>query len=147
MSENEQNEETTDYNHFNRKLIEEYRANGGKVSGIFAGAPLLLLTTTGARSGQPRVVAPRLHDRQWPLGSDRLQGRRADPSGLVPQPARQPGGHRRSRDRDLSRARHGREGAERQRLFDQMAAKMPNFAEYQRNTTRQLPVIVLERGG
>jgi deazaflavin-dependent oxidoreductase (nitroreductase family) len=39
------------------------------------------------------------------------------------------------------------EGEERKRLFDQMAAKMPNFAEYQRNTTRQLPVIVLERGG
>jgi hypothetical protein len=39
------------------------------------------------------------------------------------------------------------EGAERQRLFDQMAAQMPNFAEYQRNTTRQLPVIVLERAG
>ena len=37
------------------------------------------------------------------------------------------------------------EGEERQRLFDQMAAQMPGFAEYQRNTTRQLPVIVLER--
>src|SRR5918997_5881915 len=56
MSETEQNEKTTDYNEFNRKLIEEFRANGGKVSGMFAGAPLLLLTTTGARSGQSWVV-------------------------------------------------------------------------------------------
>ena len=56
MSETEQNEKTTDYNEFNRQLIEEFRANGGKVSGMFAGAPLLLLTTTGARSGQPRVA-------------------------------------------------------------------------------------------
>jgi deazaflavin-dependent oxidoreductase (nitroreductase family) len=37
------------------------------------------------------------------------------------------------------------EGAERERLFAQMAERMPNFAEYQRNTTRQLPVIVLQR--
>ena len=56
MSETEQNEKSTDYNDFNRKLIAEYRANGGKVSGMFAGAPLLLLTTTGAKSGQPRVA-------------------------------------------------------------------------------------------
>ena len=56
MAETEQNEKTTDYNDFNRQLIEEFRANGGKVSGMFAGAPLLLLTTTGAKSGQPRVA-------------------------------------------------------------------------------------------
>ena len=56
MSETEQNEKTTDYNAFNRQLIEEFRANGGKVGGMFAGAPLLLLTTTGAKSGQPRVA-------------------------------------------------------------------------------------------
>ena len=37
------------------------------------------------------------------------------------------------------------EGAERDRLFDQQAALMPNFAEYQKNTTRRIPVIVLER--
>ena len=39
------------------------------------------------------------------------------------------------------------EGEERQRLFDQMAAQMPGFAEYQHNTTRQIPVIVLTRVG
>jgi hypothetical protein len=42
-------------NDFNRQLIEEYRTNGGKVTGQFAGAALLLLTTTGARSGQSRT--------------------------------------------------------------------------------------------
>jgi hypothetical protein len=56
MAEAEQNEKTTDYNAFNRQLIEEFRANGGKVGGMFAGAPLLLLTTTGAKSGQPRIA-------------------------------------------------------------------------------------------
>ncbi len=39
------------------------------------------------------------------------------------------------------------EGDDRQRLYDQMAAQMPNFAEYQRNTTRQIPVVLLERTG
>ena len=46
---------TPDINDFNRGLIEEFRANDGKVSGDFAGSPLLLLTTTGAKSGQERV--------------------------------------------------------------------------------------------
>jgi deazaflavin-dependent oxidoreductase (nitroreductase family) len=147
MPENEQNEETTDYNQFNRKLIAEYRANGGKVSGMFAGAPLLLLTTTGAKSGQPRVspLAYTTDNGRWvviaskggaPTHPDWFHNLRANPEvtvevGTETFPARAT----------------VVEGVERKRLFDQMAAKMPNFAEYQRNTTRQLPVIVLERGG
>lgn len=147
MSEIEQNEESTDYNDFNRKLIEEFRAKGGKVSGMFAGAPLLLLTTTGARSGQPRV-APLVYSTDngrlvviaskggAPTHPDWFHNLRANPEVTVevgtesfPARATIP------------------EGAERQRLFDQMAAQMPGFAEYQRNTTRRLPVIVLERAG
>src|SRR5437588_2970474 len=42
-------------NAFNTSIIDEFRANGGKVGGQFEGADLLLLTTTGAKSGQPRV--------------------------------------------------------------------------------------------
>ena len=45
----------TEANDWNRQIIEEFRANQGQVGGQFAGAPLLLLTTTGARSGQPRT--------------------------------------------------------------------------------------------
>src|SRR5215213_4867430 len=145
MAENEQSKESMDYNEFNRQLIEEFRANGGKVSGMFAGAPLLLLTTTGARTGQPRV-APLAYTTDngrvvviaskggSPTHPDWLHNLRANPEvtvelGTETYPAR------------ATIAK----GAERQRLFDQMAAQMPNFAEYQRNTTRQLPVIVLER--
>ncbi len=145
MSETEQNEKTTDYNEFNRKLIEEFRANGGKVSGMFAGAPLLLLTTTGARTGQSRV-APLAYSTDngrfvviaskggAPTHPDWFHNLRANPqvtveAGTEAFPARAT----------------VVEGAERQRLFDQMAAQMPGFAEYQRNTTRKLPVIVLER--
>ena len=46
----------TDMQDFNAKIIEEFRANQGVVGGQFEGAPLLLLTTTGAKSGQPRVT-------------------------------------------------------------------------------------------
>jgi deazaflavin-dependent oxidoreductase (nitroreductase family) len=145
MAETEQNEKTTDYNEFNRKLIEEFRENGGKVSGMFAGAPLLLLTTTGARSGQPRV-APLAYttdnDRLVVIASkggapthpDWFYNVRSNPDVTVELGA----------EAFPARATI-LQGAERQRLFDQMAAQMPNFAEYQRNTTRQLPVIVLER--
>jgi deazaflavin-dependent oxidoreductase (nitroreductase family) len=145
MAEIGQDEKSTDYNEFNRQLIEEYRANGGKVTGMFAGAPLLLLTTSGARSGQPRV-APLVYttdNGRWiviaskggaPTHPDWYYNLRANPEvtvevGTESFPARA----------TITT------GAERQRLFDQMAARMPNFAEYQRNTVRQLPVIVLER--
>lgn len=45
----------SDYQAFNQALIAEFRANGGKVGGQFAGRPLLLLSTVGARSGQTRT--------------------------------------------------------------------------------------------
>jgi deazaflavin-dependent oxidoreductase (nitroreductase family) len=147
MAEIGQDKKSTDYNEFNRQLIEEYRANGGKVTGIFAGAPLLVLTTTGARSGQPRVT-PLVYttdNGRWvviaskggaPTHPDWYYNLRANPEVTVEVGA----------ESFPARATITT-GAERQRLFDQMAARMPNFAEYQRNTVRQLPVIVLERTG
>lgn len=48
--------EINDWNDWDRRIIEEFRANGGNVGGQFAGAPLLLLTTTGAKSGQQRTT-------------------------------------------------------------------------------------------
>jgi deazaflavin-dependent oxidoreductase (nitroreductase family) len=47
--------EMNDLNDWDRQLIEEFRANGGNLSGQYAGAPILLLTTTGAKSGEPRT--------------------------------------------------------------------------------------------
>src|ERR1700694_3088234 len=46
----------SDMKAFNRAVIAEHRANGGKLSGPMAGRTVLLLTTTGARSGQPRTT-------------------------------------------------------------------------------------------
>jgi deazaflavin-dependent oxidoreductase (nitroreductase family) len=137
--------ETVDHNDFNQSLIAEYRANGGKVTGMFANTPLLLLTTTGARSGKPRVapLAYTKDDGQYvimaskggaPTHPDWYRNLLANPDVTVEV----------GRESFPARATVT-QGAERQRLFDQMAAQMPGFAEYQRNTTRQIPVIVLER--
>lgn len=130
---------------WNRQVIAEFRENGGKVGGMFEGMPLLLLTTTGAKSGQPRL-SPLAYTTDngsmviiaskggAPTHPDWFHNIRANPSVTVetgtetfPASASIP------------------EGEERTRLYDQMAAQMPNFAEYQRNTTRQIPVVVLER--
>jgi hypothetical protein len=46
---------TAEWNEINLYAIEEFRANGGKVGGIFEGTPLLLLTTIGARTGQQHI--------------------------------------------------------------------------------------------
>jgi deazaflavin-dependent oxidoreductase (nitroreductase family) len=138
---------TNPLNEFNQALIEEFRANGGKVTGQFAKAPLLLLTTIGARTGQPRTT-PVVYTRDGdqlviiaskggaPTHPDWYHNLVANPEATV-----ELGGERFAAQASVP------EGEERQRLFDQMAAKMPNFAEYQRNTTRLIPVVVLERIG
>ena len=137
--------ETVDHNDFNQNLIAEYRANGGKVTGMFANTPLLLLTTTGAKSGKPRVA---------PLAYTKDNGRLVIMASKGGAPTN-PDWYRNLLAHPDVTVELGTEsfparatvtqGAERQRLFDQMAAQMPGFAEYQRNTTRQIPVIVLER--
>jgi deazaflavin-dependent oxidoreductase (nitroreductase family) len=134
-------------NDFNQSLIEEFRANDGKVTGVFAGRPLLLLTTTGAKSGQPRV-SPLVYTTDGdriviiaskggaPTNPDWYRNIVANPVVTVELPG------------ETFQARATViEGAERTRLYDAQAALMPGFAEYQQKTTRQIPVIVLERIG
>ena len=132
-------------NDFNKTLIAEFRANDGKVSGQFANATLLLLTTIGAKSGQPRtnpvayttdgdhlvIIASKAGA---PTHPDWYHNIKANPMVTV----------ERGREQFQARAVVA-EGTERERLFTQMAAVMPGFANYQRNTARQIPVIILER--
>jgi deazaflavin-dependent oxidoreductase (nitroreductase family) len=145
MTKTDQNDTTKTFHDFNQQLIAEYRANGGKVSGMFAGAPLLLLTTTGAKTGQPRV-APLAYTTDndhlvviaskggAPTNPDWFHNLRVNPEVTVELGTE-----------TFSARASVPEGAERDRLYDQMAAQMPGFAEYQRNTTRRIPVVVLER--
>jgi deazaflavin-dependent oxidoreductase (nitroreductase family) len=130
---------------FNRLLIEEFRANGGKVTGQFAGRPLMLLTSTGAKSGRA-YTTPLVYTKDGarlviiaskggaPTNPDWYHNLVAHPAATVELPGE------RFQAKAVVTA-----GAERDRLFNQQAEQMPNFAEYQRNTTRKIPVIVLER--
>ncbi len=130
---------------FNRQLIEEFRGNGGKVTGQFAGRPLLLLTSTGAKSGHA-YTTPLVYTKDGnrlviiaskggaPTNPDWYHNLVAHSMATVELPG----------ERFQAKA-VVTTGAERDRLFNQQAEQMPNFAEYQKNTTRKIPVIVLER--
>ena len=134
-----------DRNDWNRQLIEEFRANGGKVGGMWEGRPLLLLTTTGARSGQRRtnpVMYLRDGDRLFIFASK--GGAPTNPDwyhNLLAHP-------------DVT-VEVGKEiydanaisvtGEERDRIFAQWAQMNPQFGEYQKKTTRKIPVVALER--
>lgn len=136
-----------DMKDFNRKVIEEFRASGGKVGGQFAGAPMVLLTTKGAKSGKTYVnplVYSRDGDKYVIIAS--YAGGPKNPSwyhNLVanPTPTLEIG-----KERFQAKATFA-SGAERERLFNQQAAQMPVFNEYQKKTSRQIPVVVLERLG
>ena len=135
----------SELNDFNQQVISEFRANQGKVGGQLANMPVLLLTTTGAKSGRT-LTKPLVYttdgDRLVVLAS--FAGGPKNPPwyhNLVANPvATVELGSERFRVRAAVTA-----GEERQRLFDRQAAQMPIVAEYQQKTTRQIPVIVLKR--
>jgi deazaflavin-dependent oxidoreductase (nitroreductase family) len=113
-------------------VIAEFRANEGRCGGRFEGHPMLLLTTTGARSGQARTAPARLHDGRRQLRGHRLQGGRRPPPQLVPQPG----------ERFAATAEVAAE-PERARLFDARVRVMPRFGGYRERTSREIPVVVL----
>ena len=137
----------TDMDDFNRKVIEEFRANEGRVGGPFEGAPVLLLTSTGARSGEQRTT-PVMYlpdgDRYVIFASK--AGAPTNPAwfhNLVANPsATIEVGPETVEVRAVVT-----EGEERARLYDTQAALAPQFAEYQAKTTREIPVVALERSG
>ena len=137
---------TPAWNNFNQDLIDQFRANQGTIpEGQFKGRALLLLTTTGARSGK-RYTAPLAFTRDGddyvviaskggaPTNPDWYHNLVANPRVTVEV----------GPEAFEATARVA-QGDERERLFAAQAALMPGFAEYQVKTTRQLPVIVLER--
>ena len=130
---------------FNANIITEFRENAGKVGGPFEGAPMLLLHTTGKRTGTERVN-PLVY---WPEGDAMVifaskGGAPTNPDwyhNLMAQPdTRVEVGT----DTVAVPARET-DGDERQDLFDRITAVMPGFADYQAKTSRRIPIIVLER--
>ena len=134
-----------DYNAFNRSVIAEFRERDGAVSGPFAGAPLLLLTTTGAKTGTERTT-PLVHTRDGdsiviiaskggaPRHPDWYHNLSANPQVTVELPGETFRAQARAAD-----------GEERDRLYRAQADLMPNFGEYAAKTDRLIPVVVLER--
>ncbi len=132
-------------NEFNRRVIDEFRSNAGKVGGPFANAPMLLLTTTGAKTGKS-FTTPLVYSRD----ADRIvviaskAGAPTNPAWYHNLIAHPTATIELGTDRFQARARVAT-GDERERLFNQQAAQMPMFDEYRKKTTRQIPVIVFER--
>ena len=132
-------------NDFNQQVMQEFRANQGKVGGRLANMPLLLLTTTGAKSGRA-ITKPLVYTREGErivIIASFAGGPKNPPwyHNLVANPeATVELGSERFRGRATATA-----GEERQRLFNRQAEQMPIFAEYQHKTTQQIPVFVLTR--
>ena len=130
---------------FNEANIAEFRANAGKIGGPFEGAPMLLLTTTGAKSGQPRTSPMMYLADQGRLivfasnaGADThpawYHNLRADPAAVV----------------EVGTERYPVTateitGDEHDRIYAEQAERYPGFAAYQVKTERVIPVVALTR--
>jgi deazaflavin-dependent oxidoreductase (nitroreductase family) len=138
---------------WNENIIEEFRASGGKVGGFFEGATILLLHTTGRRTGKehvtPLVYLP--DDGRWvvigskggaPADPDWVRNLEADPDAVIEV------GTERSIETIPARAtKILRGGPEWEDLYAKQVARRPGFAEYLEKTEgiRTIPVVVLER--
>ena len=132
-------------NDFNLKIIEEFRANGGETFAVFKGRPLLLLTTTGAKSGEARttpLVYSKDGDRLVIIAS--MGGAPKHPAWYL-NLAANPGVTVELGTEKFAASASSAEGTERDRIYAQQAEMMPAFAEYQQKTTRRIPVVLLER--
>lgn len=134
----------TEAEDWNSKIIAEFRANGGKVGGPFEGSPLLLLHTVGAKSGQPRVTPVMYQD----IGDGvavfaSKAGAPTNPAWYYNLLASPRASAEIGADTVEVVAREA-EGAERDRIWEAQKRDYPGFADYERKTTRQIPVIILE---
>ena len=129
---------------FNNSVADEFRASDGKVGGLFEGADLLLLTTTGAKSGEPRVS---------PLAYFRIDGKLLIIGSFAGSDVNPAWVHN-LRANPAARVEIGNDSSgvtarelpsdERDELFAQITAAAPGFAEYQAKTTRVIPVFELQ---
>jgi len=131
-------------NDWNTAIIEEFRANDGKVGGPFAGAPLLLLHTIGAKSGQEHVTPVMYREvgdsyavfaskAGAPVNPDWYHNLMANPvvrAEIGPD--------------TLALTARVAAGEERDRIWAAHKAANPGFADYEKKTTRQIPVVILE---
>ncbi len=136
---------TTNQHDRNQGIINEFRANAGKVGGNFTNTPMLLLHTRGAKSGQERVnpLAYHKHGNDMviiaskggaPTNPDWYYNVRANPEVELEV----------GTEKFKAKARIADE-PERTELYTEREKTMPGFTEYRKKTTRAIPVIVLTR--
>jgi deazaflavin-dependent oxidoreductase (nitroreductase family) len=132
-------------NDFNKTIIDEFRTNDGKVGGQFEGAKLLLLHTTGAKSGQQRVN---------PLAYFNIDGKLIIIGSFAGAPVNpawvhnlraDPRAHVEVGTDEFDVTAHELPSAERDELFPKITALAPGFAEYQSKTSRVIPLFELQR--
>ena len=132
-----------DQHTYNHQLIEEFRANKG--GGPMAGRPLLLLTTTGAKSGQPHTT-PMMYvpdgDRLLVIASNAGAPKHPDwyhnlvaHSQVIVEVGNE----------TFEASATVTEGAERQKLWAMIVERYPFFAEHQAKISRQIPIVILKR--
>jgi len=147
----QQNPDHEALNAFNAGIVDEFRANSGKVGGPFANADLLLLHTTGAKSGQARVS---------PLAYFRVDGKLIVVGSFAGAPV-SPAWVHNLRANPAARVDVGSQAgtgietfevtarelppAERDEAFGTIVAAAPGFAEYQAKTDRVIPLFELQR--
>ena len=133
----------SDYDDWNAGIIKEFRENGGKVGGQFEGAPLLILHSTGAKTGRERVnpimyqavgddYAVFASKAGAPTNPDWYHNLKAHPDATVEV----------GTDTVKVKARVA-EGEERERIWSKQKADYPGFAEFEEKTSRQIPVVIL----
>lgn len=136
-----------DFDEMNRKVIEEFRANEGRVGDYFEGHTLLILHTTGAKSGaarvNPLVYLPGENDDVVyviaskggaPDNPDWYYNLKANPEVSVEFGD----GTRTGVAREIT------DRAERDRLYAAQVARMAGFADYEKATTRLIPVVAID---
>jgi len=130
---------------FNKQVIQEFRANNGKVGGNFEGAPMVLITTTGAKSGQKRttpLVSQPAGDVLYifaskagaPTNPDWYHNLLAHPEVEVE-----------FGDEKFTAVATPVERSERDRIFAKQVEVFPGFADYEKATDRVIPVVELRR--
>jgi deazaflavin-dependent oxidoreductase (nitroreductase family) len=131
---------------FTKALIADMRANGGRAAtGPMAGKPLMILTTTGAKTGQPRTAIVTYHK-----DGDRYVVA-ASKSGAPKNPAwyhnlvAHPEATVEVDNQPLKVRATESSGPERDRLWNDHVALLPEFGEYPKKTDRIIPMLLLER--
>lgn len=129
----------------NARVIEEFRANAGRVGGVFEGAPMVLLTTIGAKTGQrrttPLMCLPE-GDRLYVFAS---RGGAPNNPGWYHNLVKNPAVTVEFGTETFEAEAQVLTGAERDGVYARQSELYPQFAEYQRRTTRKIPVVALVR--